>query len=444
VCERLQHAGLERALGDGAREDHRDPDRCVCHEGGGTLFPTVIGQVVDGHEILRPLGAGGMGEVYLARGAGGALRAFKVVRPDRDSPQAAARFRREVLALGKLRHPGIVQIFDAGRLPDGQLYLGMEYVAGPDLQAAVGWDGPLAVAESLRMLVQLAAALAYAHGAGVVHRDLKPANVILEGGDPGRAKIIDFGLAKVAADEGLTRLTEDQQALGSPLYWAPEQSKNTQVGAPADIYALGGLAYFALSGTPIFRPAPPVALVYAHANEAAEPLAQRCRAIDLPPGLSELVAACVAKAPAQRPSAEALVIELDRMLATVPTTAGARRAERLFTSSSVGDFASALTAQIRQVLLDLAAVCEHPVDDIERISGDVSELELELAVLDADAEVGERRDEVAAAIAQLNGALGDAYRDLHAALTAARQGAPAEARPLFEELDSLVEQYRAL
>jgi serine/threonine-protein kinase len=404
----------------------------------------VIGQVVDGHEILRPLGAGGMGEVYLARGAGGALRAFKVVRADKSSPQAAARFRREVLALGRLQHPGIVQIFDAGRLPDGELYLGMEYVAGPDLQAAIGWDGPLAVADALRVLAQLAAALAYAHRAGVVHRDLKPANVILEGGDPGKAKIIDFGLAKVAADEGLTRLTEDQQALGSPLFWAPEQSTNNQVGPAVDVYALGGIAYFALSGAPLFKPAPPVALVYAHANEPPEPLAKRCRGIELPDGLDALIAACVAKAPGARPRAEDLVAEFDRMLATVPTAAGARRAERLFTSSGVGDLAAALTAQIRQVLLDLAAVCEHPVDDIERISSEVSELEIELAVLDADAEVGERRDGVAASIAQLNGALGDAYRDLHAALGGMRATAPADAQGLYEELDSLVEQYRGL
>jgi serine/threonine-protein kinase len=404
----------------------------------------VIGQVVDGHEILRPLGAGGMGEVYLARGATGSLRAFKVVRADRSTPQTVARFRREVLALGRLTHPAIVQIFDAGSLPDGQLYLGMEYVAGPDLQAAVGWDGPLAVADALRVLARLAAALAYAHAAGVVHRDLKPANVILEAGDPGNAKIIDFGLAKVAADEGLTRLTEDQQALGSPLFWAPEQSTNNQVGAAADIYALGGIAYFALSGVPLFKPAPPVALVYAHANEPPEPLAKRCHSIDLPGGLDELIAACVAKTPGTRPRADELVRALDEMLATVPTAAGARRAERLFTSSSTSDFASALTAQIRQVLLDLAAVCEHPVDDIERISGEVSELELELAVLDADAEVGERRDGVAATIAQLTAALGDAYRDLHATLGGMRARAPADAQGLYDELDGLVEQYRAL
>ena len=396
----------------------------------------MIGQVVDGHEILRPLGAGGMGEVYLARGAGGALRAFKVVRADRSTPVAAARFRREVLALGRLQHPNIVQIFDAGRLPDGELYLAMEYVAGQDLQRA---DVPLAVGDALRVLVQLASALAYAHQAGVVHRDLKPGNVILDGG---RAKIIDFGLAKIAADEGLTRLTEDQQALGSPLYWAPEQSTNKQVGPPADIYALGGIAYFALSGVPLFKPAPPVALVYAHANEPPEPLAERCRGIELPAGLAELIAACVAKAPAARPRAAELVTALERMLQALPAAAGARRAARRFTGTS--HLASALTTQIRQVLLDLAAACEHPVDDIERISAEVSELEIELAVLDADAEVSEHRDGVAATIAQLTAALGDAYRDLQTALGGMRASAPADAQGLYEELDSLVEQVRRL
>jgi serine/threonine-protein kinase len=174
----------------------------------------MIGEVVDGHEILRPLGAGGMGEVYLARGAGG-LRALKVVRADHAaSQQAAGRLRREVLALGKLQHPGIIRLLDAGRLPDGAMYLGMEYVAGPDLQAAVGWDGPFPIGDALKILVTLAAALAYAHDHGVTHRDLKPANVILDGGDPSKAKIIDYGLAKLAEDEGLTRLTEDKQALG--------------------------------------------------------------------------------------------------------------------------------------------------------------------------------------------------------------------------------------
>jgi len=402
----------------------------------------VIGHVVDGLEILRPLGAGGMGEVYLARDAAGALRAFKVVRADRADAKTVARFRREVHALGKLRHPGIVQILDAGSLADGQLYLGMEYVAGPDLQAAIGWDGPLAVADALRVLLQLANALAYAHAAGVVHRDLKPGNVILEGGDPGKAKIIDFGLAKVAAEEGLTRLTEDQQALGSPLYWAPEQSSNREVGAAVDVYALGGVAYFALSGVPLFKPAPPVALVYSHANEPPEPLAKRCRGVELPEGLAELIAACVMKSPASRPSASEIAAELDRMLVDMPTFDGSRRVQRLFTSTSASDFAQALQTQIQQVLLDLAATIEQPADDVERISSELSELELELAVLEADGD--DRLAAARAQVAQLKAALGDAYRELHEKLAARRGAAHPEAAGLYDELDSLVEQYRSL
>jgi serine/threonine protein kinase len=407
----------------------------------------MIGEVVDGHEILRPLGAGGMGEVYLARGAQGALRAFKIVRTDRQtSPQAAARFRREVMALSKLQHPGIIRILDAGRLENGALYLGMEYVAGPDLQAAVGWDGPFPVGDALRILVQLAAALAYAHGAGVIHRDLKPANVILEEGDASRAKIIDFGLAKIVESEGLTRLTEDKQALGSPLYWAPEQSTNNDVGPAADIYSLGGIAYFLLSGEPMFKPRPAVAMVYAHTHEQPQPLRERCRGVELPADLDELVARCVAKIPTHRPTAADLVVALDRMLGTMPSTIGQRRAsKRLFTSTSLNNMQDALTNQVRQVLLDLASVLQRPTDDIERIQQELSELELESDVqMAVDPEVEERHAVLAQQLAQLHAALTDAYRELFDAVNADRNRAVPDAHALFSELDSLVEQYRAL
>jgi serine/threonine protein kinase len=416
----------------------------------------MIGEVVDGHEILRPLGAGGMGEVYLARGEGGSLRAFKVVRTDMHvdpakAHQVAGRFRREALALGKLQHPGIVRILDAGHLPSGALYLGMEYVAGPDLQAAVGWDGPFPVADAMRVLAQLANALAYAHAAGVVHRDLKPSNVILEDGDPQRAKIIDFGLAKIAEDQGLTRLTEDKQALGSPLYWAPEQSASSDVGPAADIYSLGGIAYFLLSGEPVFKPRPAVAMVYAHNHIAPEPLAKRCPDVGLVAGLDRLLESCLAKQPHERPTGKQLVAELEQMLWNAPTSSTSKRAaQRLFTSTGQSNLADALTNQIRAVLLELAAVMDRSVEDIERIQHELSEQELDLAMLESDAEsaadseVVRKRDAVLAAVAQLKSGLADAFRGLYDAVTADRKSAHPDARPLFDELDSLVEQYRSL
>ena len=114
-----------------------------------------------------------MGEVYLARAPNGSQRAYKIVRGDRlAGPQAAARFRREVTLLDRLKHPGIVQILDTGQLPGGGLYLAMEYVAGPDLQTAIDTHGPVSVSDALKIVIQLAEALAFAHHHRIVHRDL--------------------------------------------------------------------------------------------------------------------------------------------------------------------------------------------------------------------------------------------------------------------------------
>jgi serine/threonine protein kinase len=406
----------------------------------------LIGHIVDGHEIVRSLGRGGMGEVYLARGPGGALRAYKILRGELlAGPQAVARFRREVTLLERLQHPGIVRILDTGQFTAG-LYLAMEYVDGPDLQGAVDKHGPFSVSDALKILIQLAEALAFAHHHRVVHRDLKPANVLLAGGDPARAKIIDFGLAKLAAEEGLTRLTEDEQVLGSPLYLAPEQSSSSSVGPEADIYALGGLAYFALTGTPLFAPRSAVAMVYAHVHETPESLAVRAPDLELPDGLEALLRACIAKSPADRPSAAQLVTELGPMLARAPASR-ANRPKDLFDSISGDELEEAVAAQVRQVVLDLAGLLEISTEVADRIQNELSDLELELAMLDsdsgADAAHQERHLRLAAHVAELRRGYEEALQSLTDAVLSRRATAPEEAEPLYGELESLFARYRS-
>jgi serine/threonine protein kinase len=413
----------------------------------------VIGQLVDGHEIVRTLGTGGMGEVYLARNAEtGALRALKVVRTDRDTgPQATGRFRREVRALGRLSHPGIVQMLDAGRLASGAFYYSMEYVAGLDLQAAVEARGPFDVADALAVLARVASALEFAHAQGVIHRDLKPANVLLQDGDPAGAKIIDFGLAKLAADEGLTRLTDDQQVLGSPLYWAPEQSSTAAVGPPADVYSLAGVAYFTLSGTPLFTARPAVIMVYAHLHEKPEPLSKRCPELAIPRRLDEVMLACAAKKPADRPSAGQVAAELAALLESPELHAvrnGARergRAKRpsdLFAATSASDLAQALTAQIRQVVIELAHALGVSVAHVESLQAELEARELDLAMVTSDSQPSSILPELRATVERLYGGLETAFRELTDAVLARRSEAPGDAKSLYVELDGLFARYR--
>lgn len=413
----------------------------------------MIGHIVDGHEIVRCLGRGGMGEVYLAASPDGTTRAYKIVRADRlAGPQARARFRREVQLLERLDHPGIVQILGTGQLADGGLYLAMEYVEGPDLQAAVDKGGPLPVVDALKLLIQLAEALAFAHHQKVTHRDLKPANVLLaghqgtDGGGPVRAKIIDFGLAKLAAEEGLTRLTDDEQVLGSPLYLAPEQSVTSEVGPAADIYALGGLAYFALTGAPLFAPRSAVGMIYAHVHELPSSLAVRAPDLELPPGLDELLATCVAKQPAHRPSASQLAGALPDLLALAPATRTSRPKHMFDTHelADPGDLAKALTSQVRQIVLELAAILELSTEASDRFQNDLSELELELAMLESEA--GARQEErhvrLETHVGELRRQYEQAFQILTDEVLSRRTGAPEEAEPLYAELEGLFARFR--
>jgi hypothetical protein len=204
------------------------------------------------YEVVAPLGRGGMGVVFRARQT--ALDrevALKVLPAVPARPAGfAERFEREAKALARLQHPGIVQVFDFGTSADGWCYLAMELVDGTNLRRALA-GGRLAPKEALAIVPQICDALQYAHDHGVVHRDIKPENVLLA--RDGRVKIADFGLAKLAAEAsggaGDPSLTRTGQAMGTPLYMAPEQIEHpADVDHRADIYSLGVVFYEMLTG----------------------------------------------------------------------------------------------------------------------------------------------------------------------------------------------------
>jgi serine/threonine-protein kinase len=269
-----------------------------------------------GQYVLREkIGGGGMGEVYLADHV--LLRrpcAVKLIRPERaGDPAMLQRFEREVRATATLTHPNAVQVFDYGHTPDGTFYYVMEFLPGPTLEELVKRDGPLPPERAVHFLRQLCGALGEAHAVGLIHRDIKPGNVIVceRGRVPDVAKLLDFGLVQSAAPaESDEKLTQVGSVLGTPAFLAPEQASGEAVDGRTDIYALGALAYFLLTGRPPFVEKSPVKLLAAHLHATPEPL--RSLRPDLPADLEAVVLRCLAKKPDDRfPD----VRELDRALA---------------------------------------------------------------------------------------------------------------------------------
>jgi serine/threonine-protein kinase len=258
------------------------------------------------YTLKRKLGEGGMGEVWLAEHA--LLKrpcAVKFIRPDlAANPATAARFAREVQAVTGLTHVNTVRVYDYGRADDGSFYYVMEYLEGPTLEELVKEDGPLPPGRAVHLLRQLCGALAEAHAAGLVHRDLKPGNVIVArlGGVCDVAKLLDFGLVQEesVAEPG-ERLTRAGVVLGTPAYMAPEQAAGEPVDARGDLYCLGAVAYYALTGRPPFEGKSALQVLAAHRTLPAPPLD------GAPSDLAAVIAQCLAKAPADRfPTAGAL------------------------------------------------------------------------------------------------------------------------------------------
>ena len=255
-----------------------------------------------GYEIVRELGRGGMGVVYLAHNTlMGRDEVLKVMGQEIvKRPGVLERFLREIRAVAKLRHANIVTAYSATRVGDS-LVLAMEYVEGLDLAKLVKAKGPLPIAHACHFIGQAALGLQHAHEEGLVHRDIKPGNLMLSRkGDKATIKVLDFGLAKVTREEKVDgALTSEGQALGTPDFIAPEQIIDAQ-GADirADIYSLGGTLYYLLTGRPPFPSHSLYDIYQAHISRDADPLNQVRP--EVPSELAALVAKMMAKDPARR------------------------------------------------------------------------------------------------------------------------------------------------
>ena len=361
--------------------------------------PPALPEVIAGrYRLVREVGRGGMAFVYLARD----LKhdrdvAIKVIRPELAVSVGHDRFRREIEIAARLRHPNIVPLYDSGEA-GGAFYFVMPYEAGQSLRQRLSDTGPLAVADALAVLRDVARALAHAHEHGVVHRDVKPDNVMFSGD---AAVVTDFGIAKAVGaaltDPGAPALTQTGAGIGTPAYMAPEQALGAPTDHRADLYSLGCLAYEVFTGNPPFHGMHGPQIVAAHLTVEPEPVSSR-RA-DVPPAVAVVIARCLQKDPAHRPaSAREVLAALD--------TAGER-------DPAPSPAAGSRTRVLRWVVPALAAGALAAAAWIAKIdpeggaSGPVTLAVLPFASLDADSTmrvVAEGlTDEVAGALARVPG-----------------------------------------
>lgn len=255
------------------------------------------------YTLLRRLGGGGMGDVFLAEHR--LLKrpcAVKLIRKDRENDESTiTRFQNEVQATARLTHPNTVEIYDYGITDSGMFFYVMEYLPGMSVQEMVDRTGPLPAGRVIYLLRQVCAALAEAHRAGLIHRDIKPGNIFSSerGGIFDFAKLLDFGLVKSTgpvADN--IQHTREGVVVGSPLYSAPETALGEGVvDGRVDIYSLGATAYFLLTGRPVFAGNRALDIVFAHARETPAPPSQFA---DVPADLEAVIMRCLSKSPDDR------------------------------------------------------------------------------------------------------------------------------------------------
>jgi serine/threonine protein kinase len=261
-------------------------------------------QQVGQYKLEKKLGSGGMGVVY--KGQHAMLRrptAIKMLDVDKVNEGALQRFEREVQITSQLNNPHTVAIYDYGRTPEGVFYYAMEFLDGIDLQALVDKYGPQPVPRVIHILQQICSSLYEAHSLGLVHRDIKPANIMLNrrGGEPDVVKVLDFGLVKAIDDNRQKGLTHDAALTGTPLYMSPEGIEfPNSVDARSDLYAVGAVGYFLLTGQSVFEAGSVVELCQMHLDKVPVPPSERA-GITIPVELESALLACLEKSRAKRP-----------------------------------------------------------------------------------------------------------------------------------------------
>jgi serine/threonine-protein kinase len=276
---------------------------------------------IGAYRLSRMLGKGGMGEVWqgehrmLARPA-----AIKLIRAEALGGELGAgsvvlqRFEREAQATAALRSQHTIQLYDFGVADDGSFYYVMELLEGMSLRELVDRFGPVAPARAIHLLRQVCHSLGEAHERGMVHRDVKPANIFVcrLGPDLDFVKVLDFGLVKDAGDGAALgpQLTEAGVVTGTPAFMAPEMTSGASIDGRADIYALGCVGYWLLTGQPVFPSSTPVAMLLDHVQTTPRPMSERTE-LDVPPDLERVILWCLEKDAADRPQSTA---ELARAL----------------------------------------------------------------------------------------------------------------------------------
>ena len=270
--------------------------------------PRLIGQ----YQLEREIGEGGMARVYLARHA--LLKrptALKLLKPHLASDEIVARFEREVQLASQLVHPNTIEIYDYGRTRDGLFYYVMEYLEGESLDRLVAAHGPMPAGRAIHVLKQVCAALREAHGRGLVHRDIKPQNIMLceRAGEHDVVKILDFGLVKDVHGRQSRDITQFQRLVGTPLYMAPERMRNPgDADARSDIYSIGAVGFFLLTGRDLFESGGEHDLTYHVLHTPAR------RPSEFVPGvpgqLDDLIVRCLAKDRTERPHDVLVVLAL--------------------------------------------------------------------------------------------------------------------------------------